>query len=222
MKKENKKNKEKFENDFDKLFVAKRQGNFAVIAVITLAVFCVVGSLGFSFFVLKTAYSQIAVIDTGGRYLQTTIEDQEVLERELIKQSCANITYYINSFDRNGYLFNYDKAKHYCVTSELNKITEVYEADKLYYDAIERGVIFSCELTEIHEVATLKTGDIRVSFNSLMTRKDGAFSEKYIIESEGILSRVTPQFPDNTTGWSFTRYLQKRRSLNENVNYESE
>ena len=200
--------KEGFDNDFNKLFKAKKEGNFAIKAVIFLAGVSITAAFILSYLVSNAAYSKIAVIDTGGRYLQTSIEEKENLEKALILQTCSNLSYYINSFNMNGYLENYDRARSYCNTGELNKIVDVYQADKLYYDAIERGVVFTCELNKIHEIKALESGDVEASFNSIMTRKDGAFTEKYLIESYGVPSKTTPQFPDNTTGWTFVNYTQ--------------
>lgn len=201
----------KINNDFDVLTVAKMKGSFTLKAVVFLALACIISAFIFSFMVLSTAYSKIAVIDTGGRYLQTTIEDAKDLQKALILQSCSNLSYYINSFDMNGYLDNYNRARSYCTVDELNKITEFYKGERLYFDALERGVIFKTEINTIHEVSVNDSGRVFVKFNSVMTKIDGTNRILYLIESEGVLEKIKPQFPDNTTGYFFSQYIQQMK-----------
>lgn len=209
----NEKNNNIIETDFDRLTVAKQQGAFAIKAVISLAVICMICSLGFAFFAYNAAYSKIAVIDTGGRYLQMTIEDEQNLQKALMQQTCSNLTYYLNSFDRNSMQAHYDKARAYCAQSELDVIAKLYRAEKIYYETSERGVILETRLNRINKIEALPDGNVKADFTSVLTKIDGNIKSKFIIESQGTMKRTTPKYPDNTTGWFFTQYTQTIKPL---------
>lgn len=214
MKKEKDKKGEHFDNEFNELFLQKKAGFQIVKIAIFLSVACVVCSFVFGVFIFTKASSTIAVVDSNGEYLQMKIADKQKMQTVLLQQTCANLVFYLNSFDRGGYLDNYNLALNYCQTDEANKVAELYKAEKFYYDATQRGVIFVTRLNEIHNIEAFNDGSVKASFNAIMEKKDGDFNNFFIIECEGKLIKTTPEFPNNITGWIFQSYTQTIKPYN--------
>lgn len=205
---------EKYDNEFDELFKQKKISSQLVRTALYTSCIIVVASLFFCAFMYRNAYSSIAVIDMNGEFLQVKIADKMAMQTATLKQTCANCAYYLNSFDNNGYEANYNAGLNYCQIEYANKITDVYKAEGFYKEALQRGVIFTTRLNRIIEIKAMNDGTATAKFNAVMEKKEGNFSSYFLIECEGTLKQVTPEYPNNVTGWRFTAYTQMIRPYN--------
>ena len=84
-----------------------------------------------------------------------------------------------------------------------------YYNDKAYFDAVQNGAVYKCEIDSIQTIA----GDnepYKVAFTSTLTIY-GVSGQKlrFLIRTKGEIVRTTPQFPENVTGFFFNQFIQQ-------------
>lgn len=193
----------------------KQQANFSKL-ILGFAIVVIALALMFAFSVSNSALDKVVVVERSGEYLKTTSENREKLFVSLVKTTCSQFVYYANSFDRNSIEDNKAKALFLCEQKSANQIFALYTEEKSYYEAIERGVIYNCNLEEVTFIG--KEEPFKVEFTSILTIRDGEIEKKFKVFSEGYLSRVTPVYPTNNTGFFFSKYVQRIRNINQENN----
>lgn len=156
-----------------------------------------------------TALDKVVVVERSGEYLKTHAEDSEALFLALVKKTCAEATGYANSFDRLNLKKNQAHAAFYVNKNDLNAVFSKYYNDKAYFDAVQNGAVYKCEIDSIQTIA----GDnepYKVAFTSTLTIY-GVSGQKlrFLIRTKGEIVRTTPQFPENVTGFFFNQFIQQ-------------
>lgn len=199
-------NKDEILKDFNSYSTAKKQ-NVVFTKLVLVFAFCVVSLVLFwGYSVANKALEKVIVVERSGEYLKISAESNEKLFTTLIKNTCAQLTYYTNSFDRLTINENQAKAMFYCNKEDLQRIFNLYKDQRLYHDAMEQGVIYKCELTDFHFMGNEEPYQVR--FNSILTIINGSIITQFLIESEGSIVKINPQFPENVTGFFFNSYQQ--------------
>lgn len=202
---------DKILKDFDELGRSKKQGAGNSKAVLLFAGLVVVGAFIYAYSVTKSAFNKIIVVERSGEYLKISAESNEKLFVSLVKTTCAHLVHYANSFDRLTIRENQAKATMLCAKTDLQPIFNLYNQEKSYHEALERGVVYMCELEEVKSIGDTKP--FHVVFTSILTITDGHRQTKFRIFSEGDLINVTPQFPENVTGFFFSNYKQTLKNI---------
>lgn len=207
--------KDKILKDFDQLTEAKRKNALNLKLCLGFALTVVLAVLFFCFSAYLETLDKVWVVDKSGEYLKTHAEPAENLFVSLIKNTCNLATQYANSFDRFNLKRNQSAAKCYVNTDDLNAIFHKYYTDGSYHDALVGGAVYKCELEDVSVIS----GDnepYKVVFTSLVSayiRSDdpqkAAKPYQYRIKTEGELIRTTAQYPENVTGFIFTRFIQQ-------------
>lgn len=151
----------------------------------------------------------ILVIDAAsGQIMKVSPGYNDKLFRVMIETHCANTAYYCNSFDRIS-ITEYQARALFLVTKpDAYRVFARYKEQRGYADAIDRGLTYKTEFQKIESLQA-DTEPYRVRFTSLLQIYDGDQPVRsFIIESEGEIRRQTPQYPENTTGLFFTKYVQ--------------
>lgn len=190
-------NKDDILKDFDTLAEAKRKGAVNLKLCLGFALVVVVLVLAWGLVVNFTALDKVVVVERSGEYLKTHAEDSEALFLALVKKTCAEATGYANSFDRLNLKKNQAHAAFYVNKNDLNAVFSKYYNDKAYFDAVQNGAVYKCEIDSIQTIA----GDnepYKVAFTSTLTIY-GVSGQKlrFLIRTKGEIVRTTPQFPEN-------------------------
>jgi len=197
---------------FDELATSKRKSASIMKMIIAFAAFVVVAVLLWGMTIINTAMEKIIVIDRSGEYVKTKVESNEKLFYSLLSNQCALTAFYVNSFDKLSINENQAHANFLATRDDLNRIYALYNQQRAYSDAIDRGVIYKCQFKELEAISG--TGEpYHVKFSSVLTIIDGTTIKKILIHSEGELVRHTPHFPENVTGFYFFSYLQTYEDL---------
>ena len=161
-------NKDDILKDFDTLAEAKRKGAVNLKLCLGFALVVVVLVLAWGLVVNFTALDKVVVVERSGEYLKTHAEDSEALFLALVKKTCAEATGYANSFDRLNLKKNQAHAAFYVNKNDLNAVFSKYYNDKAYFDAVQNGAVYKCEIDSIQTIA----GDnepYKVAFTSTLT-----------------------------------------------------
>ena len=190
-------NKDDILKDFDTLAEAKRKGAVNLKLCLGFALVVVVLVLAWGLVVNFTALDKVVVGERSGEFLA------------LVKKTCAEATGYANSFDRLNLKKNQAHAAFYVNKNDLNAVFSKYYNDKAYFDAVQNGAVYKCEIDSIQTIA----GDnepYKVAFTSTLTIY-GVSGQKlrFLIRTKGEIVRTTPQFPENVTGFFFNQFIQQ-------------
>lgn len=182
---------------------------FFKLFYIYIYVFAIIMVAPFAFTIVETALDKVVVVERSGEYLKTHAEDSEALFLALVKKTCAEATGYANSFDRLNLKKNQAHAAFYVNKNDLNAVFSKYYNDKAYFDAVQNGAVYKCEIDSIQTIA----GDnepYKVAFTSTLTIY-GVSGQKlrFLIRTKGEIVRTTPQFPENVTGFFFNQFIQQ-------------
>ncbi|MDR2909980.1 MAG: hypothetical protein LBV47_01235 [Bacteroidales bacterium] len=205
---------EKFINDFDSLAKAKKVSATNVKLILLFALVVIVLILFFALSSVNTAINKVLVVDRSGEYLKIVADEKEKQFFAFVKNTCALTTHYANSFERKTLKENKIKVSFYCNKNDLDIIYRKYENERAYYAAIEAGEVYKCEL-ESFEGLSGDNEPYFVRFTSLLHIHNNTGETIYRIVSEGELIAVTPQYPENVTGFFFTKLTQKFERVNE-------
>ena len=181
-------NKDDILKDFDTLAEAKRKGAVNLKLCLGFALVVVVLVLAWGLVVNFTALDKVVVVERSGEYLKTHAEDS--VDRLNLKKNQAHAAFYVNKND-------------------LNAVFSKYYNDKAYFDAVQNGAVYKCEIDSIQTIA----GDnepYKVAFTSTLTIY-GVSGQKlrFLIRTKGEIVRTTPQFPENVTGFFFNQFIQQ-------------
>ena len=106
-------------------------------------------------------------------------------------------------------------ASFYINKADLTAITNKYYNDKAYFDAVNSGAVYKCEIDSLLSFKG-ENEPYQVRFLSKLTVYTASgTTRKFIIESEGTIVRTTPQFPENVTGFFFNKLMQTWRIAEE-------
>lgn len=159
-------NKDDILKDFDTLAEAKRKGAVNLKLCLGFALVVVVLVLAWGLVVNFTALDKVVVVERSGEYLKTHAEDSEALFLALVKKTCAEATGYANSFDRLNLKKNQAHAAFYVNKNDLNAVFSKYYNDKAYFDAVQNGAVYKCEIDSIQTTVSVATeGGFFYSFN---------------------------------------------------------
>lgn len=206
-------------NEFNKLSNAKKQNVILTKMTLGVALIIVVLVLIWGFGVANTALNKVVVVERSGEYLRISAESNEKLFGSLVKSTCSQLTYYANSFDRLSIKENQAKAMFLANKENLQSIFNLYKEQKSYHEAIEYGVVYKCEIENFSHIGTEEPYQVR--FTSILSIINGESIKKFRIFSEGKLIKVTPQFPENVTGFFFTDYKQSIKNLSDGEGNEN-
>ena len=204
-------NKEKILKDFDALMQAKKVNATNTKLCLFFSLIVVICVLLWGAYISLTAMDKVVVVERSGEYLKTNAERRTELFAALIKNTCAQATQYANSFDRVCVKRNQAYASFYINKADLTAITNKYYNDKAYFDAVNNGAVYKCEIDSLLSFQG-ENEPYRVRFLSRLTVYTASgTTKKFIIESEGTIVKTTPQFPENVTGFFFNRLMQTWR-----------
>jgi hypothetical protein len=198
---------------FDRLTKAKKQNVLLSKSVLFFSLAVVICVLLWALKVQSNALNKVVVIERSGEYLKTNAESSEKLFTALVKTTCSHLVHYANSFDRLSINENQAKANFYCNKDDLAPVFLMYRQENAYHEAVERGVIYKCELEDVHFIGD--THPYEVQFTSILSIFDMGRVVKFRIVSEGNLTKTNPQFPENVTGFFFSRYMQSIKLIQE-------
>ena len=199
---------DKFLNDFDSLAKSKKASSTHVRLILMFSLAVIILMLFFAYSAVNSAIHKVLVVDRSGEYLKVVADDKEKLFFALVKNTCAMTTHYANSFERKTIKEHQIKASFYCNKNDLDIIFSKYQNERAYYAAIEAGEVYKCELEKFEGLS----GDNEpyfVRFTSLLTIFNSAGQTTFRIVSEGELIRVSAQYPENVTGFFFSKLTQK-------------
>ena len=209
--------KEKILNDFDTFVKAKKVNATNTKLCLLFSLMIVLCVLVWGAYISLTALDKVVVVDRSGEYLKISAEKKTDLFSALIKNTCAQATYFSNTFDKVTVKRNQAFASFYVNQSDLTAIENKYYNDKAYFDAVNNGAVYKCRLDSVISFSG-KNEPYNVRFLSTLTVYTASGKKRrFIIESEGTIVRTTPQFPENVTGFFFNRLL-KRWKLAEETN----
>lgn len=201
--------KDEILKDFDALAKAKKQGAVNLKLCLGFALIVVVLVLVWGLSVNLTALDKVVVIERSGEYLKTFSEDKEAMFQAFVKNTCAEATRHANSFDRLNLKRNQAQAAFYINKNDLNAVFSKYYNDKAYFDCMQNGAVYSCRLDSVQSVSG-NNAPYRVRFSSTLTVHGmSGQTFRFLIRTSGELVRVTPQYPENVTGFFFNRYIQE-------------
>lgn len=196
---------------FREMDKAKRQQAGIVRIALLFALVVVLATLFWGWKVSNDAYNKIVVVERSGEYLKTTSEEREKLFISLVKSTCAQLTTYANSFDRATIEENQARALFLCEKEAISQVFALYKSEKSYFEALERGVVYKTELEKVSFIGEKEP--YKVKFTSILSIYDGSRESRFRIFSEGGLTKVTPVYPNNTTGLFFSYYEQVIRNV---------
>lgn len=200
--------KEKVLKDFDTLVQAKKVSSTNMKICLFFSLLVVISVLAWGAYISLTALNKVVVVDRSGEYLQTSAERKTELFAALIKNTCAQATKYANTFDKVNIKRNQAYASFYINQSDLTAITNKYYNDKAYFDAINNGVIYKCQIDSLLSFQG-QNEPYKVRFLSTLTVYTASGTQrKFRIVSEGTIVKTTPQFPENVTGFFFNQLMQ--------------
>lgn len=203
--------KEKILKEFDSLVEAKKVSATNTKICVLFSLMVILCVLVWGAYISLTALDKVVVVDRSGEYLQTSAERKTDLFAALIKNTCAQATKYANSFDKVSVKRNQAYASFYINQSDLTAITNKYYNDKAYFDAVNNGAVYRCEIDSLLSFKG-ENEPYKVRFLSTLTVYTASGTrKKFFIESEGTIVRTTPQFPENVTGFTFNQLLQNWR-----------
>lgn len=200
--------KDKILSEFDNLTIAKKQSATTLKLCLAFALIVVILVLIWGFSVSQTALNKVVVISKSGEYLQTEAVDTEALFIARIQSTCNYATSYANSFDRQSIKLNQAKAQFYVNRSDLNAIFNKYFNDRAYNDATNGGSVYTCNLEHVDKIE----GDnepYKVSFTSILDVSAGGKMYRFRIYSDGEILSTTPRYPENVTGFTFSKLIQR-------------
>lgn len=204
--------KETILNEFDHLSKAKKQNSLALKLSLIFAFIVVVAVLVWGFLVSQTALNKVVVISKSGEYLETEVASSEALFNARVQSTCDYATSYANSFDRQSIKKNQAKAFFYINKNDLNAIFQKYYNDRAYNDATNAGAVYQCNLEKVSQIS----GDnepYRIAFSSILTVYSGGKTFKFRLRSEGELISTSPRYPENVTGFMFSRLTQQVENI---------
>ena len=201
--------KDKILKDFDVLARAKKLGAVNLKLCLGFAVTVVILVLVWGFSVNLTALNKVVVIERSGEYLKTYAADKEAMFLTFVKSTCDQATRYANSFDRLNLKRNQAQAAFYINKNDLNAVFSKYYNDKAYFDCMQNGAVYSCKLDSVQSISG-HNEPYQVQFSSTLTvRGVSGQTIRFLIRTNGELIRTTPQYPENVTGFFFTRFIQQ-------------
>lgn len=203
--------RESIENKFKELEIAKKQNVTLSRLVILFCFLVILAVLYWGWNVTTSAYNKILVIERSGEHVKIIAENREKLFVSLVKTTCAQLTHYANSFDRNNIEENQAKVLFLCSKESITPIFALYRDEKSYHEAIERGVIYRTEIEDINFIGDREP--FQVKFTSVLSIIDNNSITKFRIFSEGELVNTTPVYPNNNTGLFFNSYSQVIRNI---------
>lgn len=204
--------KENIIKGMDDLAIAKKNHSLVMKLIIVFSAVVVMGVLVWAFSVVNAAMGKILVVDKGGEYMKTKVEDNKSLFVALLTHHCAMTSYYTNSFDRNSIKENQAKAAFLASNDNLKRIFAMYVQQKAYGDALDRGVTYKCEFKELLSVKGEQEPYL-VTFSSILTIYDVYNTKKILITSSGEVIRQKVKYPENVTGFYFKNYTQEYQTL---------
>jgi hypothetical protein len=194
-----------FETDITK---PKKQQAMMMKLILLFCLLIVFSVLLFAFSLVKKSYNNVQVVDKSGAYLKVNTISKEKLFRSLLESHCANSVGFANSFDRLTILENQARAKFLINATDAARIFSKYKTENAYSDALDRGIVYRTNFQKID----FFNGDrepYHVVFTSILQIYDnGNIAASYTINSEGEIIHSTPQYPENTSGFMFTKYAQ--------------
>ena len=199
---------DKFLTDFDSLAKSKKASSTHVRLILLFSLTVIILMLFFAYAAVNSAIQKVLVVDRSGEYLKIVADDQEKLFFALAKNTCALTTHYANSFERKTIKENQIKASFYANKNDLDIIFSKYQNERAYYAAIEAGEVYQCELEKFEGLS----GDNEpyfVRFTALLHIFNNTGQTTFRIVSEGELIRVAAQYPENVTGFFFSKLTQK-------------
>ena len=204
--------------EFDELVTSKKHGARNLKLCLIFALIVVVLVLVWGFSVSQSALNKVVVVERSGEYLKTHAEPAEELFIALVKNTCAEATKYANSFDRLNLKRNQAKAAFYINKNDLNAIQSKYYNDKAYFDAVQNGAVYSCEIDSVQTLSG-NNSPYKVAFSSTLTVQ-GVSGQKltFLIRTNGELVKTSPQFPENVTGFFFNQFNQQIIRIQEATN----
>jgi len=205
--------KNKIVEEFYSFTQAKKNNSILLKLVLLFSLIVVIVSFVWTYKVSNNALNKVVVVERSGEYLKTSAESSEKLFKTLIKTTCSQLVYYANSFDRLTIKENQAKANFYCNKESLQPIFKLYKEEKSYHEALERGVIYKCELEEVTLIGSEEP--YNVVFSSILTIIDKESKVKFRIMSSGTIIKTSPQYPENITGFFFTKYEQSIKEIEE-------
>lgn len=216
-------NKEKILSEFDHLSRSKKQSATVLKLCLVFALLVVILMLIWGFAISQTALNKVVVLSKSGEYLQTEAVNAEALFNARIQSTCNFATSYANSFDRQSIKMNQAKAQFYINRNDLNAIFQKYFNDRSYNDATNAGAVYECHLEQVESIEG-NNEPYKVRFTSLLSIFSGSKVFRFRIHSDGELIGTSPRYPENVTGFMFSRLVQSLEKIpteQDNQNDES-
>lgn len=197
---------------FDSLAEGKKNLRLYMYLVVWFSAGVILVVLIWAFSVVTSAQGKVLVIDKGGEYMKTVVEDKQKLFFSLLNNHCALTAYYTNSFDRHTINQNQAKAAFLASKDNLNRIFAMYKDQRAYGDVLDRGIIYKCEFQQL-ENYNIDNEPYKVTFTSVLTITDEYTTKKILITSSGEIVRISPQYPENISGFYFKNYTQTYQNI---------
>lgn len=200
--------KEEIIKGFDAYANAKRQSSTLLWLLLLFCLIVVISVLVWSYGIATNAQNTIKVVDKSGQFLETSLSSESKLFKVLLENHCSNAVYYANSFERTTIEENQARAIFLINKRDAARVFANYKTRGAYGDALDRGVTYKATLMNIDDIKE-KGDQFIVRFTSLLEIQDNDLPvTQFIIRSEGIVARRSPQYPENTSGLYFIKYTQ--------------
>lgn len=199
-------------SEFDHLSKAKKQSSIALKLCLAFAIIVIALVLIWGFAISQTALGKVVVLSKSGEYLQTEAVSTEALFNARIQSTCNFATSYANSFDRQSIKMNQAKAQFYVNRNDLNAIFQKYFNDRAYTDATNAGAVYECHLEHLESLES-DNEPYKVRFTSLLNIFSGGKVYRFRLRSEGEIISTTPRYPENVTGFIFSRLVQSLEQI---------
>jgi hypothetical protein len=202
-------NKERILQGFDDYAGAKKSSATTVRLILLFAAVINIITLLFCFGFASKVIGRIIVVDRNtGEVLKVTPDYADKLFNTQLATHCSNAVYYANSFDRLKITENQARAVFIISKPDAYRIFARYKEQRAYGDALDRGLVYKAQFLKMEDLQGTQE-PYRVRFTSLLQVFDNDVPiREFIITSEGEVRRQTPQYPENTTGFYFSKYTQ--------------
>lgn len=193
---------------YDDIVEGKKNGRLAMRLITATAIIISLSALTYSFLAQVTASDKVKVVDARGLVINSELKNREDVKNASIQAHLANAVHYLNSFDRNSIKDNQAKAMFLVDKKSADRVFNSYNNQGAYNDAVRNNYIYNAEFSKLTRLEG-QSEPYLISFEAILTVKDGSRQIKSKIRGQGKISYTKPSFPNNTQGMILYDYLQE-------------
>ncbi|NKI28206.1 hypothetical protein HCG49_16760 [Arenibacter sp. 6A1] len=184
---------------------AKQQQKYIWISSMVFVMGAFIAVLVFLFFWSKN----VVVIKENGQVVSAVVQSREATFSAMAKHHLDQAFHFANSFDRFTYKKNQAKTLFLMDSKSANRLWSVYEREGVFADVLSKGTLYEARILPESIQVVGDQEPYRVQFQGIIKVDDGGFITTYLAMGKGKLIYYTPSYPENSTGFFVTDYVQK-------------